>query len=1059
MMQEQNTNTANETQNIASNPKFNVYLSASAGTGKTKTLIDRILRLLLNGTPIDSILCLTFTNAAASEMVERLKIKVEQWAKEKDDILIQELKILLTDDFDISKKIIAKQLYFQLLNNIDKFRIQTLHSFCTEVLSRANFFDIATLKDLNIIDDYNKNKFIESAYNEFITNDNDETTKKLISKFDSNTLLNFLQIITSQKQNLYKFFNSSEDLISLIKKQYTFYESDIESCSEKILKDFCKNKSDFEIYLRNLENHGENVITTLNDWYSLDFKDKKHNLKKYLNCFFTKNNTLRKKVPFSSAFIKDHTEIKALYIDEQQKVYEFIESYAPYDQAEFMKAIIIFLNNTIAKYEKLKAQYSFVEYDDLIIKTLELFSSSNDIENLMYSLDISLSHILIDEAQDLSELQWILIQKIMDTFLNTEKSIFIVGDFKQSIYSFQGAFPEHFIAINDIYKNKCGRENLTWKNLTLNHSFRSKKEILSAVDTVFSNINPSLYNIKHIPTKEAGGIIKIIEHDKLTVLETKNWILPKKNQLDIDKHYYQSQEIAKFIFTILQKDNVNANDIMVIFRKRGNKLNYLADALNKMNISVTQNYKLNFTNNLLVLDLLSLIKYFLLPEDKLNTASLLKSTYFKLTEQELLNLCINDDKNICDSLEKDYPKISSKLNLLREEYYSTSLYEFYNNVLYKHGYIKCFIKEFGIKSYEILDIFFNKITEFEKKYHSGSHHFLDWVEKNSSVTIDEKKENGVKIVTAHSAKGLQSPIVIIADASDSENMPIDDFYWYNNNLIVNSPLNYPFESLKQAKNELNLKRKEESFRLLYVSLTRAENELYIFGEDARKKNNWYETLKNILPEYFTKYDNLIIVDGKITIEKQKQNNIEIPEFLIKKHHHISKKSSDTASNQKDEQQHLSITEGVFIHSILENISNISYTNIPRYIENLYLTDEFSVLTNLDINEIIAITKSIIKKYPKIFNTDVYSELALNSIINNKSFSLRIDKLIINKTSIDIIDIKTDKNESIDKSNIPTQYVKQLKIYEKSMKNLYPSHDIHCQILSFYQQKLFDIKTN
>lgn len=1051
-------------QQQASNPDANVYLAASAGTGKTKTLVDRMLRLLLNGVKVEDILCITFTNAAANEMLERLKSRLEKWFIMSEEQLRFEVEELVGKKLASDKLRHAKQLYLIYLDNFDKFRIQTLHSFCVQILSQMHYIDENELDKIKIIDSYAKKKLIEDAY-EKVTNlsltkvEIDFAINKLAQKYDYDGISQLTSNLLSQKQKLYTFFNASNSIAELIDDQYKFYgaSKNISSCS--IIDGFInEDLDDITGHFSGFHWEGEEALLIIKSWASGDAKFKKENLGKYLDCFLTKSMEPRVRLPFSKRFKDANLGFIELYKVEQQRIINYLEAKTSQEQAEFMQYVIIFVNQITNEYEKLKDELGYLEYDDLILKVSEIFNSNNDMETLLFSLNLSLSHILIDEAQDLSKNQWLLMRKVIDGMAHVGKTIFIVGDYKQSIYGFQGAEPEYFLEINELYKAKL----ISWQSLELTHSFRSQKEILEAVDRIFNSIRFT-HNLNHIAVKDGVGKVQVIEHSYQEPERIKEvgWALPQKEKSVSEKRQHNSEELADFVEHLLSRGDVKPNDIMVLFRKRGERIGYFIEALKEKNISVSQTDKLEFAENLLILDLLSVIKFCLLPEDDLNLACLLKSSFFHFTEEELFKISYKrGEESIWDVLQKFEVDVSQFLLKLREEYKGSSIYQFYTNLLYRHKFIMKLRDEFGVASQEIVDLFLDKVLEFEAKHQSGGQSFLEWIKDNSYIAIKNDHIDGVKVITAHSAKGLQSPIVIIADASDSENSPADPYCWYNDRLIIQYSNKYEINMIAKIKQERNAKVKQESLRLLYVAMTRAENELYIFGDAKSKEDSWYSIARNILSEHFIKYAQTTRDKPAIALNPKEENDdsIILPDFLTEGY--VSQKierNFQIASEEAQIYSDLSVTRGNFIHKILSDIAKISEQDIERYVKCIANTENFKILSDKEVDEIIGITKSIIQKFPDVFYGDnVVSEMSLKSDVEGGAISAKIDKLIINENSICIIEIKADKSKQITIDSIPYEYKRQLEIYKKCISLVYPNKNITCKLLSFYQRKLLEL---
>ncbi|MBY0580624.1 MAG: UvrD-helicase domain-containing protein [Rickettsiales bacterium] len=1051
-------------QKKASDPKSNIYLSASAGTGKTKTLIDRILLLLLDGEQIENILCITFTNVAIGEMLNRLKDEFKKWHMYSDEELKKHIKNMFERDINQLQILKAKELYNTYLNNFDKIRIQTLHSLCVDILNQSQLIQEDKLENLKIIDEYNRRRLIEIALEGVI---NLSKTKpelnfsigNLAKKYDYYTLLQLINDIISQKQEIYQFINSQYSIMDLINEQYDFYNSERATCYDDLFNKFISNTPQ---RLKSLvaENKDEECISIIHSWLNGDSQFKNDNLSKYFDCFLTKNLTVSKRL-FNKQFRDRNKELIEECEKEQIRIIEFLEEKSSYEQAQFMECLIIILNEVIREYEELKGKLGYLEYDDLVIQTLEILNEAGDSEILLYSLNLSFSHILIDEAQDISKAQWTLLQQIIKSTYNFDSSIFIVGDYKQSIYGFQGADPEYFLTINQFYKTELKNVSKPWECLELSHSFRSKKEILEAVDKIFNSID-FVNKLNHIAIKTGNGIVKVIEHFTLAnkkAREKNCWKIPEKDADFIDNKLSNAEDIANFIVHLLKQDRADGKiihkDIMVLFRKRSEKMKCLIQTLKQNNIPISEENKINFSDDIIILDLLSIIKFFLLPDDDFNLICLLKSAFFNFTEEQIFKISYNrSEQNVFNRLQNLHPETSNLLKELEECCKNQSLYDFYTDVLYKNKFINNFFQEFGTNCQEIIDIFLDKILEFEKQLLGDKEVFLNWLQYNSNINVANNNSEGIKIMTIHAAKGLQAPIIILADAGDSENMPNENFFWHNEKLIIPNVSEYKNNTIKQIINQRKVKLKQESLRLLYVAMTRAEDELYIFGESGNKKDSWYSIAKTILADNFVKYFELGISDQKhfkdvdLVLE-----NCELPSYFKEDYIVKNIEKKEIASLENQLYSNLSVARGNFIHQILSDASKIPTENFTNYIVNLANNSSFNSIPKREIEEIKLIAKEIIHKFPDIFINEVLSEVSINNLAAKTDIIIKIDKLIVKDDNIEIIEIKADKAKILSKSNLPDEYSRQLDIYKQCISHIYPNKKISCKILSFYQKEL------
>ena len=844
-------------QKKASEPKNSIHLNASAGSGKTKTLIDRILLLILDGEKINNILCIAFTNVAVREIINRLQKEFKKWNLYKKKKLIQYIKNKYQrniEEFEIFK---IQNLYNACLNNSDIIRVKTLHALCFDILNKVKFINKNTLNNLKIIDNYNKQKMIENALINILNLSKNRpeinfSISNLAKKYDFYALMEFAKDIISKKQNMSQFISLHKSVKLLIGNQYNLFCTKRSMSCNELFNKFALN---VPIKLKNIINNNKNNknLDPVYLWINSNLEIKKNNLNKYVNFFLTKSLNLRQKIA-NKNFLNIHSYniyIKE-YIKEQSRILKFLEERSRCKQAKFMECAIIIINEIIHEYEKLKNKFKYFEYDDLIVQVSQILEKNKNLDIFLYSLNLSFSHILIDEAQDISLVQWKLLKVIIKSIYNVKSSIFIVGDYKQSIYGFQGSNPKYFLAIDKFYKNEFNKIFRSWRKLELNYSFRSKREILEVVDKVLK-VKDCKNQIAHIAIQSGKGVIKIIEHCCKNNKKNKKknwWGIPRNKKNITFGKKLQMNDVIKYIFFLLNRKNTKIKtqykDIMVLFRKKSKKTEYIIQELKKHTIPVYEESKIALIEDMVFLDLLAIATFFLLPEDDYQLICLLKTAFFNFTEKQILKIAFNTiNQKAFYKLQIMYPEISIFLLEVEQSYKRQTLYDFYTDILYKYKFLENFYFIFGGNCQEIIDIFLDKILEFKTQFFDSKTFFLKWLKYNSNICINNYTQ-GINIITVHNSKGLQSSIVILADASDSNDVPADSFFWYKNNLIMLNIDKYQNCIVKHAAHQNNIYLEQENLRLLYVAMTRAKNELYLFGKNNNKKKNWYFIVKNAL---------------------------------------------------------------------------------------------------------------------------------------------------------------------------------------------------------------------
>lgn len=924
-------------QEIASNPKQSVWVSASAGSGKTTVLIKRLLRLFLDGVDIGNILCLTYTEVGAVEMKNRLRDEAKKLTILSDDDLKEKLKDLLSTDNVESvsfKKNLAKarQLFLNLVDNPLPLKISTIHSFCQSVLK--NFpIEAQISPHFKIITDEDSSNLFTKAYNEFLYNINN---KKVSDDLEYN-----LNVFDSYKYLVEKFSNeeSFESLIkNIIKEKIKFQDLFLKVKSKEeifskiydLVFDDYKNTKEFKSFERivlqdntNFEKNYKHIIMQevnnefleeLKNVYANHSDTTKRRIEKNQNFFILNyNEKLDEFDAYKTLFLGDKDTINGnifkgeKFKDKHPKIYnEAIRIFNAnailklYDFYKYNCAIITIAFEINKIYQELKNKAGVVEFDDLIIKVENLLKGNSPW--VLYKLDGEISHILIDEAQDTSPLQWSIVNELTSEFFTegmTEeklKTFFCVGDGKQSIFSFQGTDINLFKENKNIFQNKIGINNL--KLPELNKSFRSCKNILKTVDLTIPNTDGVAEKnqiVEHIAHRQDFGFVEIFPLVKKISKNQKEEnispykIMDSKNEKNIlakllarkIKNLIDNEYITEENNKIKYKRKIEPKDILILVRKRIDADN-LSKYLNEYNIPISGKDKISLYDNIAIEDLISLLKFVLFPYDDLSLAETLKSPIFNLTDDDLFELCYDrGEKTLFERIKENekYKNVYSELDEFLNLSKTAMPLEFFDFVLNTKNKLPNFISRLGSETKDIISAFLSQCLSYDNiKIGKSLSDFYEWFSLNTTEIKNEISpfDNYVRIMTVHGSKGLEAPVVFLYNVN-SKSDEKETIKWIklstdkNENILLplhkfNNDLTNFSLLLKAHKNLLSKFSKEEEDRLLYVAMTRAKDRLYIMGINDKKEdkkndkednNTWYKSIKNALENYMNKTENEI----------------------------------------------------------------------------------------------------------------------------------------------------------------------------------------------------------
>ncbi|WP_343288796.1 UvrD-helicase domain-containing protein [Wolbachia endosymbiont of Encarsia formosa] len=847
----------------AINPNFSVWVSASAGTGKTKILIDRVLRLLLENKR--NILCLTFTNAAANEMEDRIYSTLSKWAICPEGILVADLEQLAQCVTRENKDYLTRaRRLFSELENLG-LNIQTIHAFCYKLISsfptEAGIAPNCTLsecKELHSI------VFEKTLHNETVQDD----INIIAAEIDENKLRDLLYTLCIKRSALENNLGYIKDKLSAPDKIHDLQSETIEQIKRlaKILIEGSKRDQSYSAILYDWCNSTKssvpNVVIQVADTGiqkkrnmdpSVSYLDdnKIENLAKV----FLKSESYEKK-SISSIITKGALEkfedVEQMIESIQNALFTHVKDINSYQIFARTSSLLSIFKVYVDLYNSEKSKNALLDYDDIINLATNLLSNPGYKDWILFNLDQKIDHILVDEAQDNSISQWKIITNLCNEFFtggDEKRTLFVVGDVKQSIYRFQGANPHLFNYMQQYFHTKTGGRD--WVSCQLEKSFRSTPEVLMLVDRIFNNFREEIsFNdnkIKHIPYRETDqGYIEIwpllpgYEEKEQQALQIH--LTQRKEYVVTDR--LLAQAIAQRIHNwlnegriLVAKDrHIEPRDIMILVRQRNALVDYIISELKKVNVPVIGRDYFRIMDYIAVQDLIALAEFLLLQANDLALANVLKSPLFNFTEDDLFKIAYDRKEHSLWEKLHDYHEITSnELNYLINLSKTESPLTLFTHIL-RTGKKK-FASRLGLECFEILDEFMNLVLQFE---HPSLQAFVQWIkENNPEIKNDMQSErNAVRIMTIHKSKGLQTPIVFLVDTNtvprNSESILFDTTeapFWCgkNNNAYCD-----------QVKREKKLEDYNEYLRLLYVALTRAEDELYILGKEPVQKGSWYD---------------------------------------------------------------------------------------------------------------------------------------------------------------------------------------------------------------------------
>ncbi len=896
-----------EAQRKAASPATSAWASANAGAGKTFVLTARVARLLLAGQDPARILCLTYTRAAAAEMTNRLFALLGRWSTMPDTDLTQALSGLIGDDIPPTDLNAARRLFARALETPGGLKIQTIHAFSQSLLGRfpleaglAPAFDLMAdqetedaIKDiLGTLLQYADDKGLTEALDILLAEGSETGFEDLVR-----TLLGLrltLQSLTLTDENLSRAIADIHKALgcapgatehSLITEAMTPPALDLEALEATASALLSGSKTDVE--------RGESVLAILKE------SDPHKAYEQYRQIFLTGKGEARKRGLMTKGLAARHGGLMQFLEKEMIRVLHLEDRIKAAKCAMRSGAMLTLAARLYRRYGALKLRKGLLDYDDLLDRTLTLLQGDGAGAWVLYKLDAGIDHILIDEAQDTSPTQWEIIRRLADEFFtgnsaaearDRARTIFAVGDEKQSIYSFQGAEPAAFARMRRHFENQTGATGSPFAPVPLTLSFRSAPAILQAVDFVFAEersarmVSVGGETVRHEPLrKNDTGVVELwplAVSDE--VADSNAWDAP----LDRVRVGSGMAKLAARIATTIAgwlKDGewlaaksrpIRPGDVLILVRRRNAFADHLIRDLKRQGIPVAGADRLKLTDHIAVMDLIAAGRFALLPRDDLTLACLLKSPFIGLDEDDLFTLAHDREASLWQALKDrggEHPhwtRARETLERILARGRVLPAAEFYGWLLGENGGRRDLLTRLGADAADPIDEFMAlaETEDGEAALHLEA--FLDQVERKAPEIkrdMDTGKDHGaqgeVRVMTVHGAKGLEAPVVILPDTCSMPDGKHDPKVLTSDQdpEDKNPPLalwrgrqTEDPEEATRLRAALAEKREAEYRRLLYVAMTRAEDRLYICGYQGKDatlpEGCWYALCQTALED-------------------------------------------------------------------------------------------------------------------------------------------------------------------------------------------------------------------
>ncbi len=1114
---------ATRDQRDAADPTKSVWVEASAGTGKTKVLTDRVLRLLLNDVNPIRLLCLTYTKAAAVEMLSRISQRLSEWAVEDEVELEKSLNELLGEEIKSAAELCnyrqkARTLFAKLLDTPGGIKVQTLHSFCTDVLKRFPL-EAGISPYFTVLEEQEVQKVLTQIKAEIANEDETaadqllaEARTYLMNNTSEFTFATMIQKIIFNRRKMGKVMANYKGLsgfLAALSVKLGVKDDDTDESYVRNFMDSLREKlPEIRANIAALNFGGERDVAKANklaDIAAGNFSTDDYG--SYKSCFLKADNHVFSDEKFIASQKAQRTDANLLkrLKDEAVRLEDFEQKRLKLKLYQSTKAAFILAQEINRRYEEYKKSQSGMDFEDLIYHTRNLLEKSDARQWVLYKLDGGIDHILVDEAQDTSPEQWDIIGSLSEDFFSgigqrdINRTLFVVGDRKQSIYSFQGADPDKFDIMSQKFADKSKQADKPFERVNLEISFRSAPAILDSVNQIFAT-EQAADGVVIGNHKVAHKPYRVGQFAQVTIMPL---LEPEKNEkVHIENEYlrppvervYQTalvtQMAEKTAHKIRQMIDESADsskplhyrDIMVLVRTRNDFVEEFIRACEKEHINISGADKMILSEHIAIQDLISLGKFLLFPQDSLSLAEVLTSPLFSINEELLEDLCYGREygEELWDRMrtEPRCAEIYSQLTTLLNNLDYVRPYELFNFVLSQMGGRRKFIERMGHEVEDALDEFMNLTIDYEQNQIPCLQGFIAWFgeyKREIKRESDDQETDAVRLLTVHHSKGLQSPIVFLPDTGT---VPQND---RSNDFLQDDDLGYyPLNSgyYDDICTEINRKNQQKSMkeyhRLLYVALTRAEDQLIIGAYGKKNAESWYELCRSALASAdAADNDEIVKISKEYMPKKQKHKktiansetpletwifaNME-PEKTLAKPYTPSKEdneeepdsSSPLASGQNFYRR------GTLIHRLLQFLPQ--NTGDREKAVDLYLQKygaDFSIPECRQIKtEVMALIGN--PEFSALFGKYSRAEVPIMGEVDGKIISAQLDRLVVLPDRIMIVDFKTNRPAGQSIEDTPRVYINQLKTYAKLTAEIYPHKPVETYILWTNETRLMRV---
>ena len=1102
-------------QGLAADPSIHASVSASAGTGKTQVLTARVLRLLLGGARPETILCLTFTKAGAAEMANRIGERLAAWVRMKDADLRKDL-FALGEEIDPATLEDARRLFARVLEAPGGLRIQTIHSFAQTLLA-AFPAEAGIVPGFRPIEGRAEQELARRTLAELAATAEARCDWQLIADIQALSMRlgegGAEDYLLACARHADALAGIDGDIEAALRTIVGLPEGDIEAALAERCAD---DHFDCQLLgvLRDANRQwatgtGQGHAAAIDEWLSLTPAERATRIDRVASVFLTGKGDARKTSSGQTKAYDGYAEAAAEMVEAIGAILAMRSAAALVAiQAAGLRAGRAYA----AAYTEAKRANGVADFDDLIRWTRDLLETPGIGEWVRFKLDRRTDHILVDEAQDTNAAQWFIVDKLAEEYFtgtseseNRWRTLFLVGDFKQAIFSFQGTNPREFDKAKTAFEGKAadlaeaarGDPDILareFRDLSISASFRSAPVVLGLVDAVIRDLGHEALGLPERPDPheafhadrpgqvEWWPAFEPEQADDDSDAGEEGWLS------DTDRLY--ATHLAGTVKRLLDERPVmdstgrplSPGDVLILVRSRGELASLIVARLFAAGVPVAGIDRLHLHRPLAVKDLLSAVTFAVQPLDDLNLASLLVSPLVGWSQDQLYQAAFRRSGSLIDALrdrEGSDPASAQALAILRD---LQAMADFKTPARFLETILsgpiqgrRKLLHRLGAEARDPIEELLTAALEFEASETPSLERFLAWF---GSGDVEIKRDpsapaDAVRVMTVHGSKGLEAPVVILADATaDPDNLgpknPPLPFAVGGHPVPLIRPRMAercpPFGEIIENEDILD---REEHWRLLYVALTRARERLIVAGVKKRTEaeGSWHRAVGLALAELGAEADEKgtlrLVGEGKASASgkgKRDRAPLTLPSWLHAPAPKEARPPRPLAPSAaiEDDQPHpppspamvAAARRGTLLHALFERLPGVA-PDARRDAALGWLERSAGVVAAAEREEMADLVCAIIANpaHNDLFGPQSLGEAPIAATLpDGQVIAGTVDRLLVTEEKVRIVDFKTGLAIPSDVGAVPASHRRQMEIYREALRVIFPGRTIEAALL-------------